>query len=189
MLDDVDDVDDDDHSLATEVWLFMELALPWIRAGDCHRQWRIRRSQCAPLVEAGDAQFLVTGEATNSDIIYIISYHIKVITGNQPCSLDMNFQLKLDSNHGNPSNHLPLTSSDSHNGGVFPGVIGTAHRLEAPHQSQPRFPRATDRTGTEKKLKIGYHTELHVHPCPSCRLPCVFVCICSRRSSADSRLH
>jgi hypothetical protein len=29
------------------------------------------------LVEAGDAQFLVTGEATNSDIIYIyISYHI-----------------------------------------------------------------------------------------------------------------
>lgn len=37
MMIDVDDVDDDDHSLATEVWLFMELALPWIRAGDCHR--------------------------------------------------------------------------------------------------------------------------------------------------------
>ena len=58
---------------------FMELALPWIRAGDCHRQWRIRRSQCAPLVEAGEAQFLVTGEATNSEILYIyiyIIYHI-----------------------------------------------------------------------------------------------------------------
>ena len=52
---------------------------------------------CAALVEAGEAQFLVTGEAKTSEILCIYIYilhHIKVITGNQPRSLDLNFQLK-----------------------------------------------------------------------------------------------